>query len=73
MRITLSNIQWIPDSTLQGESGSGPPSGYEIGETEDYYFTPKTAGCTSADSDLSGTVDFVDFAWFANQWLTTVP
>lgn len=68
LRITLSEQPW---SGTAGSGGSGPATGYAIGETEDYYFTPRIAGCTSADNDLSGTVDFSDFAWFANQWLTT--
>lgn len=40
MRITLSEQPWTPTSGLPGDGGSGPVSGYQIGETEDYYFTP---------------------------------
>ena len=40
MRITLSEQQWAPGGGL-GDGGSGPPQGYEFGETEDYYFEPQ--------------------------------
>ena len=36
MRITLSEQLY----TGSGAGGSGPPGGYQFGETEDYYFTP---------------------------------
>ncbi len=37
MRITLSEQQWSPGSGGFGDGGSGPQSGYQYGETEDYY------------------------------------
>jgi hypothetical protein len=42
MRITLSEKPWIVGSApgYRGNAGSGPKSGYGIGETEDYYFLP---------------------------------
>ncbi|MCP4256138.1 MAG: hypothetical protein GY774_01265 [Planctomycetes bacterium] len=42
MRITLSEIPWTEGSApgSKGNGGSGPKSGYQTGETEDYYFLP---------------------------------
>lgn len=40
MRISLSDQPWQGGSGLVGDGGSGPASGYEFGETEDYYFDP---------------------------------
>ncbi|UCG49589.1 MAG: hypothetical protein JSU94_07370, partial [Phycisphaerales bacterium] len=41
MRITLSEQQWPPVPGTIPAGGEGPPQGYDIGETEDYYFTPE--------------------------------
>ncbi len=42
MRITLSEKPWTGGSApgSRGNGGSGPKSGYQTGETEDYYFLP---------------------------------
>lgn len=39
MRITLSEQRWQQGS-MPGYGGSGPASGFQYGETEDYYFVP---------------------------------
>ncbi len=39
MRITLSDTPWDP---ALGAGGAGPANGYAAGETEDYYFQPKS-------------------------------
>jgi hypothetical protein len=44
MRITLAEQPWTDGSNPDelGNAGSGPPAKYEIGETEDYFFSPDT-------------------------------
>jgi hypothetical protein len=54
-----------------GYGGSGPNSGYQYGETEDYYFRPRYP--LISDLDLSGVVDYYDVAILANEWLNTSP
>ncbi|UCG15359.1 MAG: hypothetical protein JSV19_08665 [Phycisphaerales bacterium] len=51
MRITISEQQWAPGPD-PGSGGSGPLGGYDVGETEDYYFTPELlqACCLPDDS-----------------------
>lgn len=39
MRITLSEQPWSSSGSVSA-GGCGPAAGYEIGETEDYYFVP---------------------------------
>ncbi len=75
MRITLSGQKWAGGSGagMVGNGGSGPNGGYDIGETEDYYFTPKTGSNPSADLNLDSIVNFFDFAIMADQWLTSGP
>ena len=43
MRITLSEQKWQPpvSASIPGFGGSGPATGYKLGETEDYYFAPE--------------------------------
>lgn len=41
MRITLAEQPWQPIGGGPGFGGSGPASGYQYGETEDYYFAPE--------------------------------
>ena len=58
MRITLSEQPWRGGSGcgLLGNGGSGPYAGYEIGETEDYYFSPATtaaAGCELCEVSMA--------------------
>ena len=74
MRITLSKQKWIGSGSAAAPAGgSGPVGGYNIGETEDYYFTPKTGSNPSADLNLDRIVNFFDFAIMADQWLTSGP
>ncbi len=74
MRITLSKQKWIGSGSAAAPAGgSGPVGGYNIGETEDYYFIPKTGLNPSADLDLNWVVNFFDFAIMADQWLTSGP
>jgi hypothetical protein len=72
MRITLSAQPWNAISIWDavGYGGSGPKNGYWIGETEDYFFIPKTRALEYADLDNNLVVDFSDFAIFASQWLS---
>ena len=58
---------------MTGNGGSGPAAGYLYGETEDYYFTPDTScvGCPNLNCD--SIINFLDFAIFADKWLTTCP
>jgi hypothetical protein len=68
--MTLSEQRWY-SSGGGGTGGCGPTTGYEYGETEDYYFRPKYP--LVADLDLNGIVNFFDVAILANQWLHTGP
>lgn len=69
MRITLSEQPWTPTAGTLGDGGSGPASGYGLGETEDYLFVPDTSCVRCADLDCDGFVDLADFAIFASRWL----
>ncbi len=73
MRITLSGQPWTgspPPLGGPGIGGSGPTSGYVIGETEDYIFRPRQIPCTDCpDFNGDGVVNLIDFAWFANFYL----
>jgi hypothetical protein len=79
MRITLSGQPWKGGSNpgQLGNGGSGPMAKYQIGETEDYYFTPETAGGTDCplcqDINGDGTIDIDDLAAFTAQWLANCP
>jgi hypothetical protein len=76
MRITISERPWGPvaiSAECVGYGGSGPRRGYKIGETEDYFFVPRTRCIKEADLDCDQAVDFTDFATFASQWLTDSP
>jgi hypothetical protein len=75
MRITLSDQPWkgglYPGET--GNAGSGPQAGYLYGETEDYYFTPKTASpncpfCQDLNED--GVIDLNDWYELSSRWLS---
>jgi len=41
MRITLSEQPRQPGAPAPGYGGDGPVTGFQFGETEDYYFTPR--------------------------------
>lgn len=67
MRITLSDQPWKGGS---GAGGSGPASGYDFGETEDYYFTPNQTCTICEDLNQDGTVDLSDLIEYMQTWLT---
>ena len=66
MRITLSEKPWKGGT---GAAGSGPVSGYNYGETEDYYFTPVTNCTACEDLDRDGDVDEYDLFTYMLNWL----
>jgi len=73
MRMTLSEQPWYSSggAGMVGTGGSGPTSGYEYGETEDYYFRPKYP--LISDLNWDGVVNFYDVAIQANEWGHTGP
>jgi len=75
MRITLSERPWTGGSNpgTKGNGGSGPQTGYEYGETEDYYFTPKTSYTACEDFNGDGVINLVDLATFTSDWLENCP
>jgi len=79
MRITLSEQPWRGGSNpgQLGNGGSGPLAKYQIGETEDYLFTPERTGGTECslcqDINGDGKVDIDDLAAFTAQWLAACP
>ena len=76
MRITLAEQPWRGGSNPgeRGNAGSGPQSKYQIGETEDYFFTPDTTGgggcplCKDENGD--GVIDIQDLIFYITQWLS---
>jgi len=56
MRITLSGRPWRGGSNpgAKGNAGSGPQAKYEIGETEDYLFTPEATCSICKDYNGDG-------------------
>jgi hypothetical protein len=76
MRITLAEQPWTPGSNpnRRGNGGSGPEEKYQIGETEDYFFTPETPtdeGCPLCnDLDDNGVIDIQDLVVYITQWLS---
>lgn len=72
MRITLSEQPWKSGSNpgMTGNGGSGPQVGYSIGETEDYYFTPKTDCDMCQDMNSDGVIDINDLTIVVNNWLS---
>ena len=75
MRITLSEQPWKVGSGIiaAGNSGSGPQAGYEIGETEDYYFIPDTVSIECEDINGDGEVNLQDLSAFVANWLANCP
>ncbi len=73
MRITLSEQPWKGGSNpgMTGNGGSGPQAGYLIGETEDYYFTPKTDCDMCQDMNSDGIIDINDLTIVVNNWLSS--
>ncbi len=75
MRITLSEQPWTGGSNpgSKGNGGSGPKTGYEYGETEDYYFTPKTSYTICEDFNGDGVINLEDLDAFTADWLENCP
>jgi hypothetical protein len=75
MRITLSERPWTGGSNpgTKGNGGSGPQTGYEYGETEDYYFTPKTSYTACEDFNGDGVINLADLEAFTAEWLENCP
>jgi hypothetical protein len=75
MRITLSGQPWRGGSNpgAKGNAGSGPQAKYQIGETEDYYFTPDVSFTICEDYNGDGVVNLNDLADFVADWLENCP
>lgn len=75
MRITLSGQPWRPGpyAGQTGNAGSGPQAKYEIGETEDYKFTPDLDVTICEDINGDGVIDLNDLADFVSDWLANCP
>jgi GEVED domain len=75
MRITLSGQPWKGGSNpnVRGNGGSGPRTKYQIGETEDYYFTPNTSYTVCEDFNGDGVVNTQDLTDFTAAWLQNCP
>jgi hypothetical protein len=74
MRMTLSEQPWTGSGAgMVGNDGSGPVGGYQFGETEDYYFIPRTGRNPNPDLNLDGIVNFIEIAIIANWWLAVPP
>jgi hypothetical protein len=75
MRITLSEKPWTggSDPGSRGNGGSGPQEGYEIGETEDYYFMPDTSRTICEDFNGDGVINLADLSLFTGDWLENCP
>jgi len=75
MRITLSGQPWTGGSNpgTKGNGGSGPQIGYEIGETEDYWFSPDTSYSECEDFNGDGVVNIQDLSTFTADWLANCP
>jgi len=75
MRLTLSEQPWTGGSNpgTKGNGGSGPQTGYEYGETEDYYFTPNTSYTACEDFNGDGVINLADLDAFTADWLENCP
>jgi len=75
MRITLSEQPWKGGANpgMRGNGGSGPQAGYEIGETEDYYFRPDISYSVCNDLNGDGSVGMDDLTTFVGEWLEKCP
>ncbi|MBN2132620.1 MAG: LamG domain-containing protein [Sedimentisphaerales bacterium] len=71
MRITLSERPWKGGENpgVLGNGGSGPTDGYEIGETEDYFFVPESACAFCQDLNGDGKLAFDDLIQLMHTWL----
>jgi hypothetical protein len=75
MRITLSGQPWRGGSNPGevGNAGSGPQAKYEIGETEDYYFTPEVTCSVCKDYNGDGVINMNDLVAYVSDWLENCP
>jgi len=75
MRITLSGQPWRGGSNpgAKGNAGSGPQAKYQIGETEDYRFTPDVTCSICKDYNGDGNIDINDLVAFVSDWLENCP
>jgi len=75
MRITLSDQPWRGGSNpgAKGNAGSGPQAKYEIGETEDYLFTPDVTSSICKDYNGDGVIDINDLVTYVSDWLVNCP
>ncbi len=75
MRLTLSEQPWTGGSNpgTKGNGGSGPQTGYEYGETEDYYFTPMTSYTACEDFNGDGVISLEDLGALTAEWLENCP
>ena len=75
MRLTLSEQPWAGGSNpgTKGNGGSGPQTGYEYGETEDYHFIPKTSFTACEDFNGDGVINIADLDAFTADWLENCP
>ncbi len=75
MRITLSEKPWTGGSNpgAKGNGGSGPQTGYDVGETEDYFFIPDTSYSECEDFDGNGVINVQDLSTFVGDWLANCP
>jgi len=75
MRITLSGQPWRRGSNpgAKGNAGSGPQEKYEIGETEDYLFTPDATCSICKDYNGDGVIDINDLVTYVSDWLENCP
>ncbi len=73
MRITLSEKPYRGGDNpgLTGNAGSGPAEGFEIGETEDYFFVPEADCLLCEDLNGDGEIDFNDLIELMYTWLDT--
>jgi hypothetical protein len=71
MRITLSEKPWTGGSNpaSKGNGGSGPQARYDVGETEDYLFTPDTTHSICEDYNGDGVINLEDLSAFTTEWL----
>jgi hypothetical protein len=71
MRITLSEkpFKGGENPGVRGNAGSGPAAGFEIGETEDYFFVPESDCILCRDLNGDGKVDFDDLIELMYTWL----
>jgi len=75
MRITLSGQPWRGGSNpgTKGNAGSGPQAKYEIGETEDYHFTPDVTCSICKDYNGDGVINMNDLAAYVADWIENCP